>query len=281
MPLGLDLAADEGPGLMVAGIASGSAAEAWNKQCRSNARQILPGDRLLSVNAKETGSIMREEARVELLLRLALQRGCREIGHVSMHASAADNACPWSGVPEMMPYIAPWPVQEAGGCAEPWVWQWPVCTAADMQVLMLAGVPAVDPQPKWKGTACRFEWTDEAKRLFSKSIRVTKTQRIRCGEFTFAIHAQQTSDERGGSSFKSSGGRGSVHVKCNSSDIGMLAVTVSLAGAAPRTMTHDFAGNSMCKLPSVFDFSTAVDAEKGTFTLVFELVELAEEQRFG
>lgn len=136
MPLGLDLAADGGSGLRVASVASGGAAEAWNKQCRSDARQIWPGDRLLSINAVDTGDGMREEARRELLLRLALRRVPREAGHASTHASVVSHACSWHSMPEMMPYVAPWPSH------------------------MQAGGPALESEPKRKSAICRFEWAD-------------------------------------------------------------------------------------------------------------------------
>jgi len=277
--LGLDLASDDGHGLIIVAVASGGAANAWNKQCRSEARQILPGDRLLSVNAADTEKGMREEAQSKLLLRLTLQRGP---GHTAGQSSAAAAWHPWfGGMADMMPYVKPWPVQEelvesfcnrATGGAEPWAWQWSASGAAGVQVSADTRGTSVVAS---RGPSCRFEWVEEATRLCGKGTCLTKAQQLECGEFAFTIHAEQTSDKRGGSSFQSSKGRGSVHVKCNSSNVGEVEVMVSLANEGGScTVMHDFAGDSICKVPRVFDFSTAVDTTQSTFAVVVALAQV-------
>jgi hypothetical protein len=74
-PLGLEVRPDfEYSCLLVERIQPGTVVEAWNRQCSGEPREIMPGDRVVSVNGATTPEDMRKQFGQKLLLKLKLVR---------------------------------------------------------------------------------------------------------------------------------------------------------------------------------------------------------------
>lgn len=75
VPLGLDVRADPNETcLLVEGVRTGGAIEAWNKQCAGDKREIRTGDKIIKVNAAEGAEAMRSECVHKHVLKIAVMR---------------------------------------------------------------------------------------------------------------------------------------------------------------------------------------------------------------
>jgi len=76
--LGLELKiALDNKGLVVQGVAKGSAIDAWNRQCVSGpaaGKEVTPGDTVVSVNAVTEEAAMLEELAAKQLLKFVIVR---------------------------------------------------------------------------------------------------------------------------------------------------------------------------------------------------------------
>lgn len=115
--------------------------------------------------------------------------------------------------------------------------------------------------------ACHHIWRLDPKKFWSTKPKVTQKESFPLGEFAFTIHAQEVHQSRGGSSFATSEGRGTINVKCNSVDVGERVVTVTV-GDESDTAIHNFSTDPICKIPRVFDFK---GDKKGEIAVVFSL----------
>jgi len=118
--------------------------------------------------------------------------------------------------------------------------------------------------------ACQHVWFTDVKKFGGKHTKVTKTESLPLGEFAFMIHPHVASSERGGSSFQASEGKGTMQIKCNSDNVGTRTVQVTM-GEETHTVTHNFSTDTICKIPTVFNFKSEVEA-KGKVVVVFDFV---------
>lgn len=223
--------------LRVEAVASQGAVDAWNRQCSVSSRQILPGDHILSVNSASDPITMRTEVCQKLLVKLRVQRGH---GHFE----------------EVLPYMPQFftPVVVS-----------PVFLPAPM--FAYYNEEKLSAKSDVRETV-KHVWLPDVKKFIGKHTKVTKAEEIPLGEFTFMIHAHMVSSQRGGSSFQASEGRGTIQIKCNSQLSGKRTVCVSV-GEQSDTVTHDFSKVSICKIPTVFEFSREIEL-KDKIEVVFE-----------
>merc|ERR1712070_180724 len=179
---------------------------------------------------------MRKEVSRKLLLKLEVRRGPRHY----------EENCQW--VPQFFPRM----VLTPGFIVAPPLGYNATC---------------VEDKPAARD-ACRHEWFPDVKKFSGKHTKVTKTENLPLGEFAFMIHAHAFKSERGGSSFQASDGRGTIHIKCNSENLGLCTVQVTV-GHTSHTSTHNFSIDSICKIPEVFNFKSEVEA-KGKVTVAFD-----------
>jgi hypothetical protein len=234
--LGLEFS-EQGQWLGVEAVTIHGAVDAWNRQCQMSNRQILPGDYILAVNLASDPETMRREVCEKLLVKLRVHRGPR-------HFEEIIPCVPQFFAPVLIsPVFMPPP-------------QFDYCTEEQL--------PARD---KVVETA-RHVWLPDVKKFAGKHTKVTKTEELPLGEFAFMIHAHAVSSQRGGSSFLASEGRGTIHVKCNSERVGRRTVRVTV-GEESHTSTHDFSVDSICKIPTVFDFNREIET-KGKIEVAFD-----------
>jgi len=250
VPLGLDFWED-GQSLRVEAVAIHGAVEAWNRQCQVSTRQILPGDEILSVNSAKDPESMRREVNQTRLLKISGRRG-------PMHF---EESYPW--VPQFFPVmvLAPGfvPAQPLGSNE-----------TSNKEKFALLGPAVHQPQSLEKDVSCHHVWRPDLKKFSGKHTKVTKTELLPLGEFAFMIQAHGVSTERGGSSFQASDGRGTIHVKCNSENLGVRTVVVTM-GDESHSVTHNFSTDSICKIPRVFNFKSEGD-KKGEIKVAFDFL---------
>jgi len=201
-------------------------------------RQILPGDYILAVNLANDPTTMRREVCQKLLVKLRVHRGPRHFE-------------------EVLPYV---PQFFAPVVVSPFFMPAPLFTYCTEEKL---------PARSEEVEMVKHVWLPDVKKFVGKHTKVTKAEELALGEFTFTIHAHAVSSQRGGSSFQASEGRGTIHVKCNSKIMGNRTVRV-LVGEQSHTATHDFWNDSICKIPTVFNFNREIEL-KGKVEVAFEI----------
>eukprot|EP00927_Polykrikos_kofoidii_P073613 TRINITY_DN69630_c0_g1_i1.p1 TRINITY_DN69630_c0_g1~~TRINITY_DN69630_c0_g1_i1.p1 ORF type:complete len:452 (+),score=60.57 TRINITY_DN69630_c0_g1_i1:72-1427(+) len=145
----------------------------------------------------------------------------------------------------------------------------------------------------------RVRWNVDARKLKVKDkVAVSPSFEFNDdipGTFRMMLLPTAVSERKGGASFKKAKGKGSVHVKCESSldDVHdrILAITFSLRGLneddshctddVPRQLTaprgpvmHNFKDSGMCSLPKdqeEWDFGKATDDETQSFVVLLEI----------
>jgi len=96
--LGLDLQhTDFNRGLEVMAVQPGGAVDAWNRQCSSEARMILPGDSIVAVNDACDAEIMLTECREKLLLAMKLKPGPKRCCENVLAQNVSENSACVSG----------------------------------------------------------------------------------------------------------------------------------------------------------------------------------------
>lgn len=249
--LGLDLL-EEGQCLMVDSVRPHSAVEAWNRQCGTNIQhcydQILRGDQIFAVNSAKDPKTMRKEVYTARLLKLSVWRGPRHF-----------NEC-------CQPVLM----------CRPFMFLVPCVISAyaigsndirTEEVLAPPDTAVLDPQLLIKKPKpCRFVWWADLKNFSSTNTKMAKKE----SDFTFLIHADAVSTERGRSSFQASDGKGTIHVKCMSKNVGERTLVVTV-GDESHTATHDFSyeEGSICKIPKVFNFKNG-SGKTDKVTVIFE-----------
>jgi len=249
--LGLDLV-DEGNSLRVAGVDRHGAVEAWNRQCQTFNRQILPGDEIFAVNSARDPASMRQESSQKMLLKLSGRRG-------PMHFEEFHQ---W--VPQFIPVM----VMSPGFIPQPLAGK--VTSIAESLISPDSAVQGLQSLANEGQEVCHHVWRPDPRKFSGKHPKVTKTESLSLGEFTFTIHAQAVSQLRGGSSFQASDGRGTVHVKCISEKLGTRTVTVTVGGKSD-TVRQNFSTDSICKIPMVFDFKPESD-RNGEIAVAFDFL---------
>lgn len=147
--------------------------------------------------------------------------------------------------------------------------------------------PGLHQTPSPVGTTiARWTWTGNARIFYGKDTSVVSQDfHLTCGgsqlPFKLSIHPS------GGASFKKSGGKGIVRVKCNADvkEEGSVSNTFWMSvgpppdsihvrlfgGARPQPaigpLTHDFSAQSFCEFPHEQDFRGATGAQSSTFTV--------------
>eukprot|EP00747_Dinoflagellata_sp_TGD_P072269 gnl/TRDRNA2_/TRDRNA2_157408_c4_seq5.p1 gnl/TRDRNA2_/TRDRNA2_157408_c4~~gnl/TRDRNA2_/TRDRNA2_157408_c4_seq5.p1 ORF type:complete len:274 (-),score=42.22 gnl/TRDRNA2_/TRDRNA2_157408_c4_seq5:136-876(-) len=134
----------------------------------------------------------------------------------------------------------------------------------------------------------RVRWTVDARKLRStdrEAVSPPFELSLSPVQFKMVMRPKASSDGKGGSSFKKSGGRGTLELRCLSKvDTGSgLTVKFRVAiGSGSDLSTqeafrgpvrHDFAEKPICGLPEgqeEWDFARAVDQETQTFTICLE-----------
>jgi len=241
VPLGLAVV-QHGHSLMVESVAMQGAVEAWNKQCQISDRLILPGDHILAVNSAQDSEEMRLEIERASLLKLVVSRG----------PNHCEESYIW--VPRFFNPMVATPCLSASALA-----CYSVCTEEQHAAI-----------EEHEGESRHHVWHPECKKFIGKHTKVTKTELLPLGEFAFTIHAHAVSSERGGSSFQASEGKGTVHVKCNSENLGTRALRVTV-GDETHIATHNFTIDSICKIPKVFNFKREAEV-KGKIAVVFDFL---------
>jgi len=83
------LRSDTEPGLRVEGVRSEGAVQAWNRQCQSKEKEIVVGDRIVSVNGiSDNPDVMLTECKDKQLLRLVIERATGSSGSSTLRADA-------------------------------------------------------------------------------------------------------------------------------------------------------------------------------------------------
>eukprot|EP00927_Polykrikos_kofoidii_P072205 TRINITY_DN68349_c0_g1_i1.p1 TRINITY_DN68349_c0_g1~~TRINITY_DN68349_c0_g1_i1.p1 ORF type:complete len:434 (+),score=73.27 TRINITY_DN68349_c0_g1_i1:63-1364(+) len=156
-----------------------------------------------------------------------------------------------------------------------------------------------------EGSVYRYSWTLDASKLKGRERQaVSPPFEIPMEPIVNArlvLYPKANTSRKGGSSFKNSGGWGSLHLKCEAS-IGTVTFLLSIGNGnvEPQEQEHepqqkrksqlqlrqqclrargpvtcDLALNNMCCLPKgdeLWDFSKAVDTATGTFTVSLHLI---------
>jgi hypothetical protein len=108
VPLGLEVLGEpEAECLLVGSIKPGGAVEAWNRQCHGDARDIRPGDRIVTINGAKDANSMREECLRKYLLRMSVARGPRErqVGNVNSTGSVSGHGGLRAEATEFVPRV--------------------------------------------------------------------------------------------------------------------------------------------------------------------------------
>jgi len=129
--------------------------------------------------------------------------------------------------------------------------------------------PQPSPSPIATREGFRHLWKEDSKQFESTRKTVPKTEQLSLGEFTFMAHALETSRSRGGSSFRASGGNGTISIKCNAENLGERTVTVSV-GREFCSATHNFSLDKICKIDEVIDFKNGKEMD-GKISIVIEI----------
>merc|ERR1712224_586470 len=87
----------------------------------------------------------------------------------------------------------------------------------------------------------------------------------------------------GGSSFQAANGCGTIDIKCNSQldkDVGITVCLENLQRAPSqrrdamwKRFVHNFGVAAICRVPGLWNFTSAVSEDTGNFKLVFEFAE--------
>jgi len=247
--LGLDFL-DQGKGLRVVAVRPDGAVEAWNRQCQTSQRHpILPGDDILAVNSAVDPESMRREAHQTRFLKLSVRMGPAHF----------EELYPW--VPQMIPVLVLTPGYIP---AQQFARNEPVPEENFVSFQQIQFLTEEDRE------ACHHVWRPDPKKFSGKHTKVTKTETLALGEFAFMIHAQGVSHMRGGSSFQASDGKGTIDVKCNSENVGLRTVRVTV-GDESYSSEQNFSADSICKIPKVFDFRGESD-KKGEITIAIDFL---------
>lgn len=151
-----------------------------------------------------------------------------------------------------------------------------------------------------EGGTLRVVWTVDARKLKVKDKVVVSPsfdlqELSLLGTFRMMMYPTQVSERKGGASFRKAKGKGSVHVKCESS-LGevhdkALALRISVHSpqqeddnaqqdAPPRGLvSHNFADSGICSLPkdqAEWDFGKATDEETQTFVVSLDVLASLE-----
>lgn len=133
----------------------------------------------------------------------------------------------------------------------------------------------------------RIHWTVPASKLSSKDTQVSSPSfNLACGgsqlPFKLVVYPREKNRKKGGASFRNSGGRAEVKVKCNgnvtaqgtaSTTFWIYAGSDATAQPAADPVTHDFWDKALCPLAEDLDLASVTDTSSSTFTVCVEVLE--------
>jgi hypothetical protein len=133
----------------------------------------------------------------------------------------------------------------------------------------------------------RIHWTVSAGKLNSKDTQVSSPNfNLSCGgsqlPFKLVVYPKEKNRKKGGASFRNSGGKATVKVKCNgnvtaqgmSSTAFWIYIGSDATGRpAADPVTHDFWDKALCPLAEDVDLAAVTDTSSSTFTVCIEVQE--------
>eukprot|EP00927_Polykrikos_kofoidii_P019054 TRINITY_DN1887_c0_g2_i1.p1 TRINITY_DN1887_c0_g2~~TRINITY_DN1887_c0_g2_i1.p1 ORF type:complete len:460 (-),score=81.89 TRINITY_DN1887_c0_g2_i1:129-1433(-) len=188
----------------------------------------------------------------------------------------------------------------------PWLAPQPLCRAKTCPAAPITSKPPTITRTTCKKSGVsRVRWTVDYRKLKVKD-RVAVSPSFELGDniqgiFRMMLYPTAVSDRKGGASFKKAKGKGSIHIKCESSlsDVhdGVLSMMMlvrgpqdgsdsdvdddweewdaSQHGEAPRgPIMHNFHGSGICSLPKdneEWDFGKAADEESQNFEVLLQV----------
>jgi len=151
-----------------------------------------------------------------------------------------------------------------------------------------------------EGGTLRVVWTVDARKLKVKDKVVVSPsfdlqELSLLGTFRMMMYPTQVSERKGGASFRKAKGKGSVHVKCESSlgEVHDKALALRISVHSPQQeddnaqqdtpprglVSHNFADSGICSLPkdqAEWDFGKATDEETQTFVVSLDVLASLE-----
>merc|ERR1711920_244497 len=100
--------------------------------------------------------------------------------------------------------------------------------------------------------------------------------------FKLIIYPKETNRQKGGTSFKKSGGKATLKIKCNgdvtaqgmaSNTFWIYVASDATAQPASDPVTHDFWNKAICPLAENLDLAAVTDMSSSTFMVCIEVQE--------
>ena len=254
--LGLHYGWDDCEGYCIYAVTKDGAVEAWNKQCTTAFRQILPGDRLVSVNGETSFRGIRNEVDNNVLYRLQIQKTSQALEFVDYFkvvtpAHGYEEALDMPFVPDF-PYK---PVRDHFG--------------KSLESSYSTAVQSVPP-----GLITHFTWKVDISKLLIGATSIRNVHQLDCGEFVFAMYSKQCTVKRYGLPVNSSNGRGILQVEHRSKFMGRCKITVNFPdqdGKTTVSVYHNFHKDKICRVPHLFNFASATKCTDMKLAVGFEI----------